>query len=64
MTRKQTTDSKSQVYRVLVGIERETDETYERYEPGAIVDLSQWPADVLATWVEQRIVEPVKAREQ
>lgn len=49
---------------VLVGIERETETVRERYEPGAIVDLSDWPADVIEAWLEQKIIASARVGEK
>lgn len=49
---------------VLVGIERETETVRERYEPGAIVDLSDWPADVIEAWLEQEVIASTKVGEK
>jgi maltose-binding protein MalE len=62
MTRKRAVSGQQLVvrYRVMRGIEH--DELKERYEAGAEADLSHWPQDVIAAWVEQGVIAPVKEK--
>lgn len=63
MKKPQAPQESPRLFLVLVGIENDT--LNERYEPGpTAVDLSRWPADVLAVWVEQGVIRPATQTEE
>lgn len=51
---------KKQLYHVIRGIQSDT--LKERHKAGAVADLSQWPAEVIAEWVEQGVIAPVRGK--